>query len=286
MKTYVLYHANCWDGFCAAWIARGVLKGDVEFIPVQYGQDLPAMDEGSWAFIADFSYPRGVMWHLLSRMQKVTVLDHHKTAEKELWGLTDEFIQRPELIANLPGSEVPEICFDMEKSGGRLTWEYFHPQAAAPWLVDYTEDRDLWFWKLPHSREISAFIRSWPLEFGKWDEFNATEVGSPTWNSWVEAGEAILRREGQIIEDHIRHFRMVEMDGYTVPIVNATALFSEIAGKLAEDHPFGACYFDRSDGKRQWSLRSRNGGVDVAELAKSHGGGGHRNAAGFEEAIA
>ena len=52
-----------------------------------------------------------------------------------------------------------------------------------------------------------------------------------------------------------------------------------------KDRPFGACYFDRGDGKRQWSLRSRDGAVDVAKVAKRHGGGGHRNAAGFEESI-
>jgi nanoRNase/pAp phosphatase (c-di-AMP/oligoRNAs hydrolase) len=34
---------------------------------------------------------------------------------------------------------------------------------------------------------------------------------------------------------------------------------------------------------RQWSLRSTDKGIDVAELAKRHGGGGHKQAAGFEE---
>jgi len=30
----VLYHANCWDGFCAAWIAHQIYP-DAEFVPVQ-----------------------------------------------------------------------------------------------------------------------------------------------------------------------------------------------------------------------------------------------------------
>lgn len=285
MRTYILYHANCWDGFCGAWIARNALPVDTVFIPVQYGQDLPVMEEGSRLYILDFSYSRSMMRHLLSRMHKVTVLDHHKTAEKELWQLTNEFIQRPDLIANLPGSELPEICFDMEKSGGRLTWEYFHPQDVAPWLVDYTEDRDLWLWKLNWSREINAFIRSWPLDFAKWDEFNLVPVGCPRWDTWIDAGSAIIRREQQIIDDHLRHAREIEMDGHKILAVNATVLFSDIAAELAKDRPFGACYFDRADGKRQWSLRSRNGGIDVAELAQAHGGGGHKQAAGFEEII-
>ncbi len=152
-------------------------------------------------------------------------------------------------------------------------------------MVDYTEDRDLWLWKLDWSREINAFIRSWPLDFGKWDDFDQVSPGTEKWDTWVDAGSAILRREQQIVDDHSQHAREIEMDGHKILCVNATVLFSDIAGELAKDRPFGACYFDRSDGKRQWSLRSRDGGVDVSEIAKRHGGGGHRNASGFEEDV-
>jgi oligoribonuclease NrnB/cAMP/cGMP phosphodiesterase (DHH superfamily) len=87
----------------------------------------------------------------------------------------------------------------------------------------------------------------------------------------------------QIIDDHIRHAREIEMAGHKILAVNATVLFSDIAGELAKGRPFGACYFDRFDGKRQWSLRSAPDGVDVSEVAKQFGGGGHRHAAGWEE---
>lgn len=35
MKPLVLYHASCWDGFCAAWIAKHAL-GEIDAVPVQY----------------------------------------------------------------------------------------------------------------------------------------------------------------------------------------------------------------------------------------------------------
>ncbi len=68
-------------------------------------------------------------------------------------------------------------------------------------------------------------------------------------------------------------------------IVNATCLISEIAGSLAEQTgTFGVCYFDRSDGKRQFSIRSRNEGkLDVSLIAQRRGGGGHKSAAGWQE---
>ena len=37
-KPLVIYHAGCWDGFCAAWVARKAL-GDIEAVPAHYGSD-------------------------------------------------------------------------------------------------------------------------------------------------------------------------------------------------------------------------------------------------------
>ena len=65
MKTYVLYRRGCCDGFCAAWVARKSLGDSAEYIPVQYGQEPPTMEDGSNLFIVDFSYKRPVMRQLL-----------------------------------------------------------------------------------------------------------------------------------------------------------------------------------------------------------------------------
>lgn len=88
-RALVLYHANCWDGFCAAWVARKAMP-DAEFIPVQYGQDPPeqAGDKDRRLFLVDFSYQRNVMFRLGAlHRQGMTVLDHHKTAQAALEGL-------------------------------------------------------------------------------------------------------------------------------------------------------------------------------------------------------
>lgn len=291
----VLYHGNCWDGFCAAWLLRKVYP-DAEFIPVQYGQEPPvvAEDKERLLFVVDFSYPRNVMFRIgAMRPGGLVVLDHHKTAQAALDGLSEE------LTCNNCGS--CEVVFDMNKSGARITWEWIWRNHfgkkyssllntetgevlyldVAPWLVNYTEDRDLWRWKLPHSKAITTCLRSHPLDFNLWDIFEKIDP-----KTLVNEGEAILRSEATMIENHVRHAREIEMDGHRILAVNATVLFSDIAGELATNgRPFGAAYFDRGDGKRQWSLRSTDAGVDVSEIAKAHGGGGHRNAAGFEQII-
>lgn len=284
MRTVIVYHAGCWDGFCAAWVLRWKYP-NAEFHAAHYGAEPPDVT-GARVVIADFCYKRPVMRRIMSAAHSVVVLDHHKTAEAELAGIVDEFMMRPDLIANPPGSELPTVWFDMTKSGGRLAWEWINRDGAngdatdsAPWLVDYTEDRDLWRHALPFSREINAALRSYPLDFNGWD---AMARRDPV--EWlVPEGRALLRHDAQVVDQHVRHAREIELAGYKVLAVNATVLFSEIAGKLAEGRPFGACYFDRGDGLRQWSLRSDAKGVDVSEVAVRLGGGGHKNSAGFEE---
>lgn len=284
-KTLVLFHANCADGFASAWIAHRKFGDDAEYIPVQYGQEPPdvANDKDRPLYILDFSYSRNVMFRLAAlRHAEMIVLDHHKTAQAALDGLEIE------LAANNCGDALT-AHFDMGKSGARLSWEFFFSREPIPYLVRLVEDRDLWRWKLPDSREFSAAIASYPKTFEVWDRLGKNineprcECYDEYGDSLIEQGSAILRYQQQLVDSACENATEIEMDGHKVLSVNSTVLFSEIAGKLAENRPFGAAYFIRADGKKQWSLRSRDEGVDVSEVAKRHGGGGHRNAAGWEE---
>lgn len=273
MRPIVIYHAGCADGFCAAWVARASLGKDCDFVPAHYG-DAPPDVSGMYVCILDFSYKRNVMRQVIAQAEFVVVLDHHQTAQAELAGLAEE-------ISREGGSWEPVIQFDMDKSGGRLAWEYFFAkQMASPWLVDYTEDRDLWRHALPYSREVNACLRSHPMDFDLWDAFAVYDRETAIAAFLVE-GTAILRSQQQIVDHHVRVAHDVEFDGLKGRGVNATVLASEIAGELARGLAFGACYFDRADGARVWSLRSAPDGADVSEIAKRRGGGGHRHAAGF-----
>lgn len=287
MKTLVIYHASCFDGFAAAWILRKAFP-DAEFIPAQYGDEPPHHSKlsGTHTIIADFSYKRDVLAAMAQVCNRITVLDHHKTAEAELSGL------------NLPGLSV---TFDMKKSGGRLAWEYVwdefygkrfssimidqymtdsNDRDHPPWLVRWSEDRDLWRFALPDSRAVNAALRTYPMEHAEWDRLADLNPAS-----LVPEGNAILRLESQVVAQHVEKAREVVIGGYKVRAVNATTLISEIAGELAVGMPFGACWFDRGDGMRIWSLRAREGGVDVSEVAKQYGGGGHKPAAGFQQQV-
>jgi len=267
----IIYHKGCADGFCAAFILNKIYP-DADLFPMQYGDSTDPLFDGAEAaciideevIIADFSFNRQTMLDIKECAKSVICYDHHKTAEKELEGL--------------------DFCvFDMEKSGARLVYEHeYNPKIALGrhnfahiiFLVGYTEDRDLWRWELPDSKAISAAIASFPFDFEVWDRFHQRDL--------IQDGNAILRYQQQVVDRAV--FNSVDIDilGQTVKATSPISLISEIGAKLAEDSPFGMTYFIVKDGI-VFSLRSRGeDGEDVSKIAKSFGGGGHRNAAGFK----
>ena len=283
MKTYVLYHANCYDGFGAAWAAWKRLGDDATYIPVSYGNPPPEIEPHSTVYLLDFSYPREILLSLAERVYHLTVLDHHKTAQQELAELGRP-VHRFNIEVNPPGLFVN---FDMDESGASLAWKYFcksEPsiRQEASDLIEYIKDRDLWRFSLTYSKEISAWLHSYPFDFQTWDLLSY-DLAYDSFPRFCHEGAAILRSQSQQIESMCRHLQWIELGGVRVPCVNATTLFSECGDFLCEQYPdasFAAYYCDRNDGKRQWGLRSRNG-FDVSEIAKLYGGGGHEVAAGF-----
>jgi len=138
-------------------------------ISVSYGKPIPQMDDASKVFIVDFSYPRQQLLELAQRMNSVVVLDHHATAQQDLNELT------------LPGKE-SKIIFNMAKSGAVLTCEYFHGESLKCEVGQlgeffaYLQDRDLWTFKLPQSREVSMALRSYPMDFKTWSSISGIVV--------------------------------------------------------------------------------------------------------------
>jgi hypothetical protein len=259
VKTFVLYHAHCADGFGAAWAAFLRLRDSAEYVPVEHGVPPPELPPNASVYILDFCYPRDVIRAMHERFAALLVIDHHQTAEEELRGL-------------------PYAHFDNEKSGAVLAWEHFHPNEPVPELLRYIMDRDLWTNALPNSHEVFAALSSYPMDFGVWSEL-ADKVGR-----LATEGVPIVRYQAELVRSLSEKARFDELAGFEIPVVNTPLFSSELGAELLArypDAPFVAIYFDRADGKRQWSLRSRED-FDVSRVARRFQNGGHRQAAGFE----
>lgn len=294
-----IYHGNCADGFTAAWVVRNALgEENVDLFAGQYGKPFPDIRNYKTVYLVDFSYKRPVLLEMAAilddatmREGKIIIIDHHKTAQQDL----------VDLPANV------ECHFDMDHSGAMLTWMYFeyglHPYQApelrkgfaldAPALIQRVEDRDLWKFKFSDTRAVAAKMFSHEYTFENWDRMNqiyTTTAADEPYSSSMRQEFIKFLAEGEAIER--KHFKDIRellavvqsegiIGGHIVPIANLPYTFSSDAGQImSEGKEFAACYWITHEGIT-FSLRSGEGGIDVSEIAKKYGGGGHKNAAGF-----
>jgi len=283
VNRIVVFHADCNDGFCAAWVAALSMPDDerreCRFVPARYGNPLPDGVDGAEVIVVDFSYPLPLLEDLFRRALSVWVLDHHLSS-------AEVFRQLQDVRRTNKG-----VIYDESKSGAGLAWD--HLGAAMPdsyaWLVKYVEDRDLWRFRLPRSREVSAAIRALPASdvlahFDAWCSFAERGVECAT----VE-GCAMVKAEARYVERAVARASLGSIGdcaaaNRTVPIVCETHLTSEVLHALFDDgrYPYAVGWSQLPDGRYRYSLRSGPKGADVSEIAKTFEGGGHRHAAGFE----
>lgn len=280
-RPLCIYHGNCADGFGAAWAVRRALGDDVEFHAGVY-QNPPPDVSGRDVILVDFSYKYDVLVEMSWKAHSMLILDHHKTAAEDLARLPqvvslDDFNGDCRMVCYT--SNMPHIgaLFDLNRSGAGIAWDFFHPGKPRPALIDHIEDRDLWRFALPQTREIQAAVFSYPYDFAVWDELMARDVAS-----LAAEGVAIERKHFKDIDELIGVVtRPMKIGGFIVPMANLPYTLASDAGhKLAKGKPFAGCYWDTPEG-RVFSLRSTDEGEDVSAIAKQYGGGGHRNASGF-----
>lgn len=312
----IVYHADCADGFTAAWVAHRHFQAlgiEPELRRGIYGQGAVCEADvaGRDVYLLDFSYRRAHIEALAAAARSLTLLDHHESAWKEWGEIAPEGSGHEGLLVERGNMHV---YFRRDQSGAMMAWMHFNPNYQVPAasaqdrafirhalgmdhgrldmeaveLVRYVEDRDLWRFALPQSREVNAWIFSHPYDLAEWDELayvlNRDELKSFA----IREGRAIERKHFKDIKEFAA-LAVTDMliGGRLVAAVNCPYHWGADMGHhlLAEYPaiPFAATWYERSDGRRVFGLRSRKGSdVNVAEIAKAYGGGGHPNAAGFD----
>lgn len=269
--TMCIYHANCADGFGAALAVWMRFGNSVEFIPASYGENPPNCADHD-VLLVDFSYKLPALEMILEQAKSVTILDHHKTAEADIQPLLD--------AERIHGE------FDMDRSGAAMTWDWCFPDEDRPRLIEYIQDRDLWQFNLEGTREITAVLFSYDQDFDIWKGIMSALEDDEVLGNVLHTGRALRRKHMKDVKQAIDATkRRMLICGYSVPVANVPYTYASDAGNImSEGELFAACYFDTPDG-RKFSLRSKDTGMDVSEIAKRFGGGGHARAAGFQVPI-
>lgn len=288
-----IYHSPCDDGFGAAWAVWKRWGDAVEYVPASYGQPAPDV-RGKSVLMGDFSFKHETLVAMGDQAKEIVILDHHKTAEADLREWSDWTVDTlsafdgPALACAKNCTETGRpiaAAFDMNRSGARMVWDFCHPGAEVPELIRFIEDRDLWRFDYPQTRAFTLWLRSHPYDFATWDRIADQLEGADAAGIMAQA-LAIEAFYDQKVAEMVRQVQLQRIDGHLVPVVNCSWAFaSDVAHELLKAHkdaPFAAVYYDRGDGARTYSLRSEDDRADVSAVAKRYGGGGHRNAAGFE----
>jgi len=257
----VIYHGNCTDGFGAAYAAWFKFGNKAEYIEAHYGQPPPKVT-GKEVYILDFSYKRDVLLAMHKEAKSLLVLDHHMTAKEDLDGLSF-------------------AVFDMNRSGCVMAWEHFHPALAIPWGLKLIQDRDLWRFEMPYTKEFTAAIRAFvEPSFEAWDNVFADQNES---NKLVLRGRDLLKLEDKDISFLAQRKHKVTLAGIEGIACNAPSKYaSELGNRLAKESDTYAVIYSYDGYREEWQFSLRSvGDYDVTPIAKHYGGGGHKNASGF-----
>ncbi|QNP49380.1 DHH family phosphoesterase [Diaphorobacter aerolatus] len=265
----ILYHGRCADGFSAAWAAWQFYDGEVECVGLTHGQvktldDLPPLD-GRAVYILDFSFPAAILSQMEERVSKLVMLDHHISAQRELGNYQ---------------CRCGVVHFDMNKSGARLAWEFFHGDAPVPDLIRFVEDRDLWRWQYPETRGFVSALDMEPFELARWQEI--ADFTHEQLAAFIARGNGMDEKFHNLATDIARDAQPVNFNGEQGVMVNAPGAFHSLVGDLLsrESGTFALMWQVGSEGQIKAGLRSQRG-YDCSVLAVSMGGGGHAQACGF-----
>jgi len=281
-RTILIYYHDDNDGYCAAAVAGNYYDRNefaIKFVAINYGKESWNKEEMGAAekvWLLDFTSDKMNEFVKVCG-PKLTWIDHHKTAiEKfpELWN-----------SGNIPGIR------SIKKAACVLTWEYTHPETLSPpAAVAYIGDKDMWKFEYAETRAFSAGFSlmvktpedpAWEVLLGPGSECEDTV------NKMISLGKLLLESQNYKLRKAFERGVDCTFHNWRARLVNTTGSISELGEFIYRMPEYDiAIMWQAVEDMVVFSLRSDSGNPDspdCAEIAQQYGGGGHRNAAGFQK---
>lgn len=300
MKTTVLYHRADFDGLFCREIARKFLP-DAELIGWDYGDPLIPFPDGN-VYVLDLSPDSfSVLPDINEVGRRLTWIDHHKTAI-EKW---------PEAI---PGYRIDGVA------ACRLAWQWFdhtwkgyephrnqldpalpikdefvNRTVPEPYAVRLAGEYDIWDKRDPNAELFQHGLRSRELTEQVWRELLDNSVSPGLEGTGMErtsseiystallhAGASIQYAKTKENESIIKAFGFtIQFEGFCLLACNAARYNSQLFRAGLKPEHDGMIGFNWDGQQWRVSLYSDKPEIDLSEVAKKYGGGGHRGACGF-----
>mgnify|MGYP003394533242 FL=1 len=263
-NTLFFYHADCPDGFGAAWAAFNFLKNEAQYIPISHSVKWFLNLKNKKIYFADIFLDNEADLSLLTaNNNEVIAIDHHISTQKII-------------------KKLPKYLFDLNNSGAVLTWQFFNSNKNVPKLLKYIEAQDLWRYDLmPNSKKVMAVVNLAAREFKTWTNLNNRLENANKIKSIIKDGTIILEAKDSYIE---QIYKRQKLDGiflgYKTSIINAAFFESDLGDYAIKKGAKLALIWRNIEGGTKVSLRGSSI-INVAKLAEKFGGGGHKGASGF-----
>lgn len=295
-QALIAYHANCLDGFTAAWVTFNSLSSqgylctlkEMFYTNKSIGELLLALDAEyyKYLYVVDFSLKKDVLRKITISMMNlnIIVLDHHKTAFEEY---CPEYILggiEPDSYFNNM-VEGAEILLDNSMSGAAICSKWFsHPKDVSSWLVAYVSDYDTWQYKYGDvTKYVNKYLQLQDKTLERWDTISQLFEQKDSFAEILSVGKNLQETHDKRVVEIAYRAVDITLTGETGLAVECPKEFVDDVGHaLAVDCGTFGLMYRVNIGKNEitWGLRSEPG-YDVSALAKKFGGGGHACAAGF-----
>lgn len=282
MKCF--YHSADLDGQCSGAIVKHFYP-ECELIGINYGQPFPwdAIEKNEPVFMVDFSLQPFEDMIRLANLATLVWIDHHMTAIQES---VDRHVEKA--ISGLR---------EVGRAGCELTWTYIQEfvmrdtpeKEPVPLAVTLLGRHDVWDHSDPRVLPFHYGMRmyyTWPDNQDFWMPFlqPGNDVIPPCIQSTIERGVTILEYEIQSNAGYAQSAAFpVMLDGLKCIAINRLFSNSQLFDSVWDPREYDAMLAFGWRG-RQWtvSLYTDRPDIDVSEIAKKRGGGGHKGAAGFQ----
>jgi oligoribonuclease NrnB/cAMP/cGMP phosphodiesterase (DHH superfamily) len=266
----VFFHSSDADGWCSGAIIKQKFP-ECETIGINYGDEFPwhKINKNELTCMVDFSLQPFSDMIKLNKKSNLIWIDHHKSAIKEA--------EKNHFVASF-GQKL-----EIGRGACELVWEYFHSDPV-PKAVRLLSLYDVW--KLEEgTEELQNGLRLYdthPDNTELWRELFLPH--SAVLQDCLEKGKFLLQKQRNDNESYAKACAFeTELDGLKVIAINRGQTNSKIFESVydPERHDAMAAFVFRGN---FWtvSLYTDKDNIDVSEVCKARGGGGHQQAAGFQ----
>ena len=262
------YHNDA-DGRSSAAIVRRALGKDTRLHEINYGDPVPwdLAEQADHVIMVDFSMPLLDMQRM-AKGRRFTWIDHHISALNELQDASASW----EGLRNLSDA----ACV--------LTWKYFFPDQPIPRAILLIGDRDTWTNDYPDSAPFGEGL----------NQQDASPDHDKLWQPLLDDDPQAIQKLislGSVLHDaRLRDIRRsvarfgqeVTFEGHSTLAINrrGDGDLGDHIRKLGYEVAY--CYIEGLQNKKLVTFVTLfSDKVDVSEIAKKFGGGGHQGAAGF-----